>query len=375
MEIVVNTRLLLKNRLEGIGWFSYETLKRITQNHPEHHFVFLFDRDYDEEFVFSDNVTPLILSPQARHPILFYWWFEFSVANFLNKYKPDLFLSPDGYLSLNAKCKQLAVIHDISFKHYPNDVSYLVRKYYNYFFPKFARKANRIATVSHFSKEDIAESYKIERSKIDVVFNGCNDTYKPIAAGIQSEIKKRYSNGCDYFLFVGSLHPRKNIARLFRAFDQFKETTGSNVKLIIVGKKYYWTTEIKNTHLNMKFKEDVIFTGRLSNEDLNSVLGAALALTYVPYFEGFGIPILEAMNCDTPVITSNVTSMPEVAADAAILVDPFSVESIATGMSKIYNGPELRKQLIEKGRIRKCEFSWNKTADLLWESVEKTINE
>jgi hypothetical protein len=82
VEIVVNTRLLLKNRLEGIGWFSYETLKRITQNHPEHHFVFLFDRDYDEEFVFSDNVTPLILSPQARHPILFYWWFEFSVANF-----------------------------------------------------------------------------------------------------------------------------------------------------------------------------------------------------------------------------------------------------------------------------------------------------
>jgi len=375
VEIVVNTRLLLKNRLEGIGWFSYETLKRITQNHPEHHFVFLFDRDYDEEFVFSDNVTPLILSPQARHPILFYWWFEFSVANFLNKYKPDLFLSPDGYLSLNAKCKQLAVIHDISFKHYPNDVSYLVRKYYNYFFPKFARKANRIATVSHFSKEDIAESYQIERSKIDVVYNGCNDTYKPIAADIQSEVKKRYSKGCDYFLFVGSLHPRKNIARLFRAFDQFKEATGSDVKLIIVGKKYYWTTEIKNTHLNMKFKEDVVFTGRLSNEDLNSVLGAALALTYVPYFEGFGIPILEAMNCDTPVITSNVTSMPEVAADAAILVDPFSVESIATGMIKIYAEPELRTQLIEKGRIRKREFSWNKTANLLWESVEKTINE
>ena len=375
VEIVVNTRLLLKNRLEGIGWFSYETLKRITQNHPEHHFVFLFDRDYDEEFVFSDNVTPLILAPQARHPILFYWWFEFSVANFLNKYKPDLFLSPDGYLSLNAKCKQLAVIHDISFKHYPNDVSYLVRKYYNYFFPKFARKANRIATVSHFSKEDIAQSYKIERSKIDVVFNGCNDTYKPIAANLQLEIKKRYSKGCDYFLFVGSLHPRKNIARLFKAFDHFKETTASNVKLIIVGKKYYWTTEIKNTHLNMKFKDDVVFTGRLSNEDLNSVLGAALALTYVPYFEGFGIPILEAMNCDTPVITSNVTSMPEVAADAAILVDPFSVESIALGMSKIYAEPELRKQLIEKGRIRKHEFSWNRTANLLWESVEKTINE
>ncbi len=373
MEIVVNTRLLLKNKLEGIGWFSYETLKRITQNHPEHHFVFLFDRDFDEEFIFSDNVTPLILSPQARHPILFYWWFEFSVASFLNKYKPDLFLSPDGYLSLGAKCKQLAVIHDICFEHYPNDVSFIVRKYYRHFFPKFAAKATRIATVSYFSKNDIVKIYKIDPSKIDVVFDGCNSNYKPILNDIQLATKNKFSKGSDYFLFVGALHPRKNISRLFKAFDSFKTTQKSDIKLVIVGEKYYWTNEIKKTYLEMKAKEDVVFTGRLSNEELNNVLGSALALTYVPYFEGFGIPILEAMNCDTPVITSNVTSMPEVASDAAILVDPFSVESIATGMNRIYNEPTLRQELIEKGRIRKLEFSWDKTAKLLWESIEKTL--
>jgi glycosyltransferase involved in cell wall biosynthesis len=373
VEIVVNTRLLLKNKLEGIGWFSYETLKRITQNHPEHHFVFLFDRDFDEEFIFSDNVTPLILSPQARHPILFYWWFEFSVASFLNKYKPDLFLSPDGYLSLGAKCKQLAVIHDICFEHYPNDVSFIVRKYYRHFFPKFAAKATRIATVSYFSKNDIVKIYKIDPSKIDVVFDGCNSNYKPILNDIQLATKNKFSKGSDYFLFVGALHPRKNISRLFKAFDSFKTTQKSDIKLVIVGEKYYWTNEIKKTYLEMKAKEDVVFTGRLSNEELNNVLGSALALTYVPYFEGFGIPILEAMNCDTPVITSNVTSMPEVASDAAILVDPFSVESIATGMNRIYNEPTLRQELIEKGRIRKLEFSWDKTAKLLWESIEKTL--
>ena len=94
MQIVVNTRLLLPNKLEGIGFFTCETLKRITREHPEHHFIFLFDRHFDEEFLFSDNITPLILSPQARHPFLFYWWFEFSVAATLNKLKPDLFLSP-----------------------------------------------------------------------------------------------------------------------------------------------------------------------------------------------------------------------------------------------------------------------------------------
>lgn len=373
MKIVVNTRLLLPNKLEGMGWFMYETLKRITKTHPEHHFVFLFDRHFDEAFIFSDNVTPVILTPPARHPILFYIWFEYSVANFLKKYKPDLFLSPDGYLSLKATCKQLAVIHDINFEHYPKDLSFIVHKYLTCFFPKFARKATRIATVSEYSKNDIASTYNIDPRKIDVVYNGSNPLYTPISDVLKAETKKRFSGGEDYFLFVGSLHPRKNIARLFKAFDAFKIKQNNPTKLVIVGKKYYWTGEIQEAHTNMQFKADVIFTDRLSTEDLKLVLGAALAMTYVPYFEGFGIPILEAMNCDVPVITSNVTSMPEVAQDAALLVDPFSVDAIADALHKIYSDKDLRTQLIEKGRIRKLDFSWDKTAEALWESMAKTI--
>lgn len=374
MEIVVNTRLLIKNKLEGIGWFSFETLKRITNAHPEHHFIFLFDRDFDEEFIFSDNVTPLILSPPARHPILFYWWFEFSVGSFLNKFKPDLFLSPDGYLSLRANCKQLAVIHDINFEHHPKDLSWMVRNYYRRFFPKFARKATRIATVSEFSKKDLVDCYGINPKNIDVVYNGCNEAYTPINKELQEKTKARFSKGCDYFLFVGSLQPRKNISRLFQAFDAFKTAEKNDVKLVIVGEKYRWTAEIKNTYLEMKFKDDVIFTGRLYTTDLHHVIGSALAMTYIPYFEGFGIPILEAMNCDTPVITSDVTSMPEVAGDAALLVSPFSVESISKAMIYLYKDEDMRNTLISKGRKRRADFSWEKTSDALWASIEKTLN-
>ncbi len=374
MEIVVNTRLLLKNKLEGIGWFTYETLKRITKDHPDDHFIFLFDRDYDEDFIFSDNITPLIISPQARHPFLFYWWFEFSVANFLNKYKPDLFLSPDGYLSLKTEVKQLAVIHDLNFEHHPKDLRVLSRNYYKYFFPKFARKATRIATVSEFSKNDIIKMYGIDSSKIDVVYNGCNDLYKPINETIQQETKRKISFNCDYFLFVGALHPRKNISRLFEAFDKFKSAQSSNVKMVIVGEKYYWTSDIKRTYINMQHKDDVVFTGRLSPEELKNVIGSALAMVYVPYFEGFGIPIIEAMNCDIPVITSNVTSMPEIAKDAALLVDPFSVESITNAMLYLFKDEDMRKVLIEKGKKRKLDFSWDKTADALWSSIERTVN-
>ena len=375
MEIVVNTRLLIKDKLEGIGWFSYETLKRITNDHPEDHFIFLFDRDFDEDFIFADNVTPLILAPQARHPFLFYWWFEFSVANFLNKFNPDLFLSPDGYLSLKANCKQLAVMHDLNFEHYPNDLPFLVRKYYKHFFPKFAHKATRIATVSEFSKKDIVKTYNIDASTIDVVYNGCNTMYAPINDELKIGTKQKFSAGCDYFLFIGALHPRKNISRLFEAFDKFKNMQSNNVKMVVVGEKYYWTSDIKRTYIDMQHKEDVIFTGRLSPDELKNVIGSAIAMTYVPYFEGFGIPIIEAMNCDIPVITSNVTSMPEIAADAALLVDPFSIESIANAMLYIYKDDDMRNVLIEKGRKRKLDFSWDKTAAALWDSIERTVNE
>ena len=374
MEIVVNTRLLIKDKLEGIGWFSYETLKRITNAHPDDHFIFLFDRDFDEDFLFADNITPIILSPQARHPFLFYWWFELTAANFLNKYNPDLFLSPDGYLSLRANCRQLPVIHDLNFEHYPSDVSYIVRKYYKHFFPKFAHKASRIATVSEFSKKDIVKQYNINPEIIDVVYNGCNEAFHPVNDTLKSVTKQKISNNCDYFLFVGALHPRKNISHLFQAFDKFKETQSTDVKMVIVGEKYYWTSDIKHTYINMKHKDDVIFTGRLAPDDLQNVIASAIAMTYVPYFEGFGIPILEAFTCDVPVITSNVTSMPEVAADAALLVDPFSVDSIANAMLYLYKDEDMRNILISKGRKRKLDFSWDKTADALWKSIERTVN-
>lgn len=373
MEILVNTRLLLKDKLEGIGWFTYETLKRITQNNPDHHFIFAFDRPFNEEFIFSDNITPVELFPQARHPFLYIPYFEWSLRSLIKDMKPDLFLSPDGYLSLGSKVKQLPVIHDLNFEHYPQDLPFIHRKYYQYFFPRYAHKASRIATVSEFSKSDISKTYNISLSKIDVVFNGYNSLFKPLDEAEKEAIKVRFSEGCDYFVFVGSLHPRKNIARLFQAFDKFKNSFSSNIKLVIVGKKKWWTSEIEQTYNALQNKTEVIFTDRLSEQDLAKVMGAALALTFVPYFEGFGIPIVEAMASNTAVITSNVTSMPEVAGEAALLVDPFSIESISGAMLLIAKDESIRKRLVELGQLQKKQFSWDKTAQLLWESVERTI--
>jgi glycosyltransferase involved in cell wall biosynthesis len=374
LKIAVNTRLLLKNKLEGIGWFSYETLKRITTQHPEHQFYFIFDRQYDESFIFSGNITPLVLPPQARHPILYYLWFEKSIPRLLKKIQPDLFFSPDGYLSLSSPVKSMNVMHDLNFEHYPDDLPYPERTFYRHYFPQYARKACRIATVSEFSRQDIAELYHVSPDIIDVVYNGANESYSAISDSEKFLVRAKYTGGQPYFVFVGALHPRKNLANLFRAFDMFREETGIRMKLLIIGQKKWWTTGIKDAYDKMKFNGDVEFCGRLEPNELNRVIASAAALTYVSYFEGFGIPILEAFYCETPVITSNITSMPEVAGDAAVLVDPFSPMSICDGMIQIATDPELSRTLNEKAIERRKIFNWQKTADLLWNSMEKALD-
>ena len=374
MQIVVNTRLLLKNRLEGIGWFTYQTLKRITQNHPEVHFIFLFDRACDETFIFGDNITPLVLGPQARHPFLYHIWFQFSVKNLLNRLKPDLFLSPDGFLALGASCKQLAVIHDINFLKYPKDLRWLTGKYYNHFFPKFAKTATRIATVSQYSKNEIVTNYKIAADKIDVVYNGINDFFKPLDETQKTEIKNKHTQGKNYFVFVGSLHPRKNIVNLLKAFALFKKETGSDLMLVLAGPAYWGLKEIKNTIEENNLRPDLVITGRLPDEELAAVVGSALALTFVPYYEGFGIPLVEAMAAQIPIITANVTSLPEIAGDAALLVDPFNSVEIKDAMLKIYQDQELSKTLVQKGITKRQDFSWDRSADLLWQSILKTLD-
>ena len=213
----------------------------------------------------------------------------------------------------------------------------------------------------------------MDPAKIDVAYNGVNEVFNPVDAERQDAVRARYSGGKPYFMFVGSLHPRKNLARLFTAFDLFKKQHPCELKLLIVGEKRWWTEPIQRAYEAMGCTEDVVFTGRLSAEELHLVTASALASVYVSYFEGFGIPILEAFRCGTPVITSNVTSMPEVAGDAALLVDPFSESSIAEAMARMLD-EGVRKELAEKGMARAKAFSWDQASDRIWNCLMKSMD-
>lgn len=375
MRIAVNAQTLVKNQMEGLGWFSYETLKRIVNAHPEHEFTFIFGKGIDESFLFADNVKAINIGPPFFRPITWWFKFRFLLPKYVNRNKFDLYLSPDGWSSKRIKAKSVIVIHDINFVHFPQFLKKSVRYYYHKFFPQWINHAKRIATVSNYSKKDIVTTYEADYQKIDVLYNGASPVYQPVNDTIKSEIKNKYTNGNDFFIFVGALHPRKNVINLFKSFDKFKISDKNNIKLVIVGERYYWSKETNEVYQNLSFKDDVIFTGRLDQKVLKDVLGSALALTYVSLFEGFGIPLVEAMNCGVPIITSNTTSMPEIAADAALIVDPYSVDEIVQAMHKLVDNEHLRKQLIASGNQRKLDFSWDKTAEKLWQTIEKVIYE
>lgn len=348
-------------------------MKRLVQTNSTCKFTFLFDRPYAPEFIFGSNVTAIVLSPPARHPFLYILYFEFAVKRFLKKAKPDLFVSTDGFLVLDNSIKQLPVLHDINFLHHPMDLKYAYRKYYNFFFPKFAKVATRIATVSNYSKSDIVKNYQINTSKIDVVYNGINDGYCVLGLNQIASTQEKYTHGNPYFVFVGSQSPRKNLARLIKAYSQFRENQATSFHLVLAGSSFWGDASLKAVWEQSKYKADIHFTGRLNQDELTKVVGASFALCFIPYYEGFGIPMIEAMAAGVPVIAANTSCLPEIAGEAALFVNPFDEVAIAAAMQKLATDPKLQAALIEKGLVQAEKYSWDKTAELLWESMQKAI--
>jgi len=374
MKIAVVTRMLRKDKLEGFGVFTHEIFSRLARQHPEHEFFFLFDRKFDEEFIYAKNVKPFILLPPASHYRLLVFWYQYSLKWFLKKHKPNILISPDGGIPLKTAVKSLSVIHDLNFEHFPEDLPKGVRNYYQFYYRKIAHKATRLITVSEFSKKDIQKIYQVNPEKIDVVYNGVGEKFRPLTENEIAETRNEVTSGLQYFLFVGSIHQRKNLPNMMKAFTEFRKTSSEEILFVIAGAKRWWNEEMENAYEQSAYKKDIRFIGRVENDNLPKVIGSAYALLFASRFEGFGIPIIEAMKCGVPVITSTSSSMPEVAGDAALLVNPDSVESICEAMKKIASDPALRKGLSSKGIERANTFSWDQSSQRFWSSIEKTVS-
>jgi len=357
--------MLLKHRMEGICRYIHETTRRMVEAHPEDEFIFFFDRPFHPSFIYGPNVTPVVIPPPTRDPILWKIWFDYAIPRALKKYKADVFLSGDTYMSLKTDVPTVLVSHDIAYHHFPEHLPRRVLNYYRKCFPKFHQKAAHIIAVSEFTKQDIIKAYHLDPKKISVAYNAAPEGFSPFSYEEKVRVRNKFSYGKPFFIYVGSIHPRKNIKNMILGFQEFKKK-GSDHNLIILGRKAWNFAEYEAL---MDSRKDIIWLDG-NQIDPREVLPAAEALIYVSLHEGFGIPILEAMRSDIPVITSKVSSMPEVAGDAAILVDPNSVFSIRDGFDHMTSSDEI-VSMIQKSRKQVEKFSWDESAATIYDQIIK----
>lgn len=289
------------------------------------------------------------------HPRKMWTVLGLSLEFLLRHSKPDVFFSPTHYLPIFAPSRSLISILDVSYLKFPelfqkSDLNQLI-KWTNY----SVKKAKGVFTISQSSKGDIIREYGIAGDKIKVTYPGI----KTQKASSMSELGKKYGIKGEYILFVGTLQPRKNIARLIEAFSKLNKP---DLDLVVVGKKGWKFEEILAAPKKFGVENKIKFLDSVTDEDLPAFYKNAVCFVLPSLYEGFGLPVLEAMQYGCPVIASNVSSLPEAGGNAALYVDPLNVDDIAKNLESIIQNSELRKELIKKGYEQVKKFSWEKTA-------------
>lgn len=269
--------------------------------------------------------------------------------------------------------RTLLTVHDLSFVRVPEAASPRLKAYLDVWVPKSAYRADHILADSTATKHDLIELYRIPDEKITVLLSGVDARFKPASEAGQQAIREKYRLGdWRFVLAVGTIQPRKNYARLIYALKQLHDA-GSDLHLVIAGGKGWLEDPIYTAISKTNMEAYVHFIGFADEPDLNALYTAASCFAFPSLYEGFGLPILESMRCGTPVVTSNTSSLPEVAGDAALIVDPYDVEAIATAIQKSVSDLEVREQLIEQGYIRAQQFTWDKSARQLLRIYESLL--
>ena len=372
MIIAVNAIFLNPAQLEGYGHYSLEIFQYLVKQYPEHQFVFVYDRPYQQYLISGPNVQSVTVGPAARHIPGFFYWYNISAARVVKQLKADVWVQPYGFCSLTSTIPQLMVVHDLAFKHFPQYISLAQRWHYAVMTPLFLKKATRLATVSAFSKADILAQYPQINNVPSIISGAAREGFASLNWDQKEQVKEAYTEGYEYFLCVGGISPRKNMLNILKAFSLFKKWHKSNMKLVFAGRLAWQYQDFLEKLKTFKYRKDVVLTGYVEENILQKLTSAAYGALYVSDFEGFGLPIVEAMQSGVPVVTANNSSMPEVGGDAVLYAESNNPESIAAQMQILYRNEQMREKLIQKGLERAQNYSWEKAAALFWEEIIAT---
>jgi glycosyltransferase involved in cell wall biosynthesis len=356
MKIGIDASRLQVTQRTGTEQYSWEVIEALGRLDRRNHYLLY------------TNGLPTILPPlppnfELRSIPFPRLWTHLRLSAEMAWRSPDLLFVPAHVLPLWSPKRAVVTIHDLGYLHYPEAHPVARRLYLRVSTRWNALRATHIIADSAATSRDIVTHCGVPRSKISVVHLGVGERFKPITdpAHLQ-QVASDYGITTPYLLYVGTIQPRKNLERLIEAWAAYQPGARQDLTLVIAGKRGWLTDAIERRVHQLGIADRVHFTGYVADEDLPALLSGALAYLLPSLFEGFGLPVLEAQACGTPVLTSSTSSLPEVAGDAAVYVDPHDVASIRDGIARVCEDRELREQLRAAGLRRTADWSWTNTA-------------
>jgi glycosyltransferase involved in cell wall biosynthesis len=373
MKIGIDIRCLSDGKTSGVEEYTLNLLNNLFAMDQENQYV-LFLNSYGETkfdsqtFQQFSNVKVKKFNIPNKLLNFCFWYLRWPhVDKMLGGV--DVFFMPNlNFVALSKDTKLVLTVHDLSFEIFPETFSIVRRLWHQFVNPRrLCKLASKLIAISDSTKHDLIEMYKVPENKIVKIYNGASDDFKEIGRNDVRllDVKEKYHLPFNFIFFLGTIEPRKNIKAIVDAYDQLRSLKNPELdkyKLVIAGGKGWGVEKILNHMRNAKFNQDIIFTNRITNEDKSAVYNLASLFVYPSFFEGFGLPVLEAMKCRVPVITSNCSSLPEVVGDAGVMIDPDRPDEIFLAMKEILLKKDFQIHLKEKQRWQAFKFNWRTTA-------------
>ena len=356
MRIGIDARLVYYSQA-GISQYTLRLIQGLAESDRENEFIILQSRKDKRIIVDKPNFKRVSLWTPSHHRFE-----QYTLRMEISGLGLDVLHSPDFIPPFRRHYKSIITIHDLAFLVYPHFLTKESARYYGQI-DEAVKRTDHIIAVSESTKQDSIRLLGAPEHKITVIYESANPIYRPINdQKILAQAKGKYHITGDFILFVSTIEPRKNLPMLLKAYRRLLDSYKADVKLAVVGRRGWLSKEVFTFVDKLKLTNDVLFLGRVPVEDLLHLYNAAQLLVQPSFYEGFGLPPLEAMACGTPVVVSNVSSLPEVVGDAGLLVDPENASEISVAIWRVLTDEALRAELVAKGLKRAQCFSWEKTA-------------
>ncbi len=384
-RIGIDIRCLTDGKRTGVEEYTVNILERLFELDQKNQYILFLNSFREPNFdlqIFSKYKNVSI--KQFRYPNkilnLCFWYFGWPCADEMIG-GVDVFFMPNiNFIALSQKTKLVLTIHDLSYEIFSESFSLKRQLWHSILNPrKLAKRADKIIAVSNSTKNDILLQWKINAQKIQRIYNGIDENFEQVDRNDPKliEVKEKYHLPFNFIFFLGTIEPRKNIPAIVKAYDQLRSLNNPHLdkyKLVIAGGKGWKTGKILDVMREAKFTNDIIFTSCIRNEDKAAVYTLASLFVYPSFFEGFGIPVLEAMRCALPVVASNTSSIPEVAGNGAIMVDPDRPDELFLAMKEILLDRDFCANLKEQAQKQAIKFNWKTSARELLVVFMKNID-